>query len=192
MGVEPELLQGWAIILLTVALVGVTAWYAWQTHRLTDTTKRAANHAADAARAAQRSALATELGLRIQSLPIVIPELVESAQLGEQLTVRNVGNTTATNIEAFIATTDGSDFWRRAISPTLEPSHNGRTVSIPFDRSTIPLALDAKAILGVEYTDPPGHRYRFERPYQGSLLVRFLRWERGMWVPFLAGESSEI
>lgn len=181
----PELAQGWAIILLTVALVGVTTWYAWQTHRLVDTTKRAADHAANAARSAQRSALATELGLRIQSLPIIIPELVETAQLGEQLTLRNTGNTTATNVEAFISSVEGSDSWRRAVAPTLEPTDNSRGASVPFDRSAIPLASDVKAILGVEYTDPPGHRYRFERPYQGSLPVRFLRWERGTWVPFL-------
>jgi len=180
---DPQALQGWAMIALTILLVLVTAWYALHTRRLADTAEIAANQSAEAAGADQRSALAAELGLRIQNLPVVIPELVKTAQQGRQILIKNVGNTAATNVEVFVETGDGSRVWNQAVPRILEPT--GASVSIPFEQDSIPLATHVRAIIGVRYEDPSGHVYRFEQPYQGSSPVRLLRREQGTWVPFL-------
>lgn len=157
---DPQAFQGWAMVALTLALVGVTSWYALHTRRLADTTELTTNRAAEAARAAQRSALAAELSLRIQNLPVVIPQLVESAQLGRQLVVKNVGNAPATNVEASIEPHNGAPAWARTATHTLEPAV--AEISFPLELATVPLASDVPALIGIYYEDPSGHRYRFE------------------------------
>jgi len=171
------------MVALTLALVGVTAWYALQTRRLVVTTELTTNRAAEAARAAQRSAMAAELSLRIQNLPVVIPQLVESAQLGRQLVIKNVGNAPAINVEASIEPHNGTPAWARTVTHILEPTV--AEISLPLEPAAVPLASDVRALIGIHYEDPSGHRYRFEHPYQGTFRARLLRWDEQSWVPFL-------
>ena len=75
-------LQAYAMIALTVVLVGITGYYAYLTKRIASEAKNAAESAAYSARATERSALTAERGLILQAMPLVFGHKVKVKAAG--------------------------------------------------------------------------------------------------------------
>lgn len=179
---DQDTILAFAMLILTAALVGATFWYASLTHRLAEATKATAVSAAEAASAAVRSAKASELGLRLQSLPLVVPQVVVHAQLGEEVVLTNVGNTVATNVEVFMDAIGTSPPWSRTV---LEALAAGAQHSILFRRDEIAIGAHVTVALVAQYDDPMGNRYRFQTAFQRTSPAKLLTLVGGEWRPFL-------
>ncbi len=181
------------ILILTVLLVLVTTWYAFDTHRLAESSKRAADAAEAAAEQANRAARAAELGVRVQALPILLPTIQRpDSGVEGRVTLQNLGPTVASNVTAFVGVPANPDTWRRSVPYPIEPTgpHESepRATLVPMDLGVLPIAVDVDAVVGAEYQDPVGNRYRLEHTFQGPSTgtTRVLRRDGDQWVDFLS------
>jgi hypothetical protein len=185
MNIDPQA----PILILTAILVLVTAWYAFDTHRVAKASGRAADAAEAAAEAASRAVRTAELGVRLQALPILLPTIQRpDPGVAGKVTFKNRGPTVASNVTAFVGVPGNADTWRMSVPYPIEPHEaEPRATLVPMDLPVLPIALEADAVVGAEYQDPVGNRYRLEHTFQGPTTgtTRVLRWEADRWVGFL-------
>jgi hypothetical protein len=160
-----------------LGLAGLTAWYAYQTHRMADQSEKAVLAAAKSALAAEKSAASTSQLVVLEYLPICWARIGAHSSIDDitnvAFSVQNVGRGVALRVECWLSV-HGVLIGPMPLADELASTARAEGRRFEILGSQWDAIKAGERVIGCRYFDATGRRYESRGSPTGGELMEIL------------------